>query len=160
MSRRPHPKYASNDPHAGPWAVCSDCGFNWSLSSLHWQYDFAGTSVPINKGWLRCPRCITPVNYQKQLIIIPPDPPPIFNTRPETYTVDETNWLVTDDGTIIATASDQTIITSVPNPDEAAPPANESPVVEQAAVQITTEDGTVVVTESGDGNPINFEPNP
>lgn len=89
MTHRPHPKYASNDARQGPWANCSDCGFNWSLSSLQFQYDFRGGSTPMNMGWLRCPRCISPLTYQRKLLIIPPDPPPIFNTMPENYPVDE-----------------------------------------------------------------------
>lgn len=98
MTHRPHPKYASNDASRGPWSVCSDCGFNWSLSDLQFQYDFRGGSVPVNTGWLRCPRCITPLTYQKKLIIIPPDPAPIMNTRPEPYYIDETDFRTTQDG--------------------------------------------------------------
>lgn len=127
---------------------------------MQWQYDFLGGSVPQNRQLLLCPRCLDALRWQAKLIIIPPDPPPIFNTRPETYTVDETNWLVTDDGSVITTEGSDPIITSVPNPGDPAPSANESPVVEQAAVQVTTEDGLEIVTESGDGNPLNFEPNP
>lgn len=123
MTHRPHPKYASNDARRGPWANCSDCGFNWSLSDLQFQYDFQGGSVPTNTGWLRCPRCITPLTYQRKLIIIPPDPPPIFNTRPEPYYVDQTDWLTSGsdyDGDIITTGvtsdSGAALIKSQPNP--------------------------------------------
>lgn len=120
MSIHAKPKYASRDARKGPWANCSDCGFNWNLSDLQFQFDFRGGATPVNTGWLRCPRCITPYTYQKKLIIIPPDPPPIFNTRPEPYGVDEVNWLVTDDDSILTTAADEPFITSEPNPADSA----------------------------------------
>lgn len=87
---------------------------------MQFQYDYVGGSTPQNLHYLRCPRCITPVNPQFKLIIIPPDPPPIFNTRPENYVVDETNWLVTDDGSILTTEDGDPFITSEPNPADSA----------------------------------------
>lgn len=85
---------------------------------MSFQYDFAGTSVPINTQLLRCPKCITPLTWQKKLLVIPPDPPPIFNTRPEPLTVDNTNWLVTDDDDIITTESGDPFTTNIPNPGQ------------------------------------------
>lgn len=94
---RPKPKYASRDAHAGPWCTCSTCGLLWSQRSMQFQYDFQGGSAPINRQILRCPKCIDGLRYQAKLLIIPPDPPPLFNTRPENYVVDETTWII--DGT-------------------------------------------------------------
>jgi hypothetical protein len=82
------------------------------------QYDFRGGSSPINTQILRCPRCLDDLNYQNKLLIIPPDPPAFFNVRPETYAVNETNWLTTDEGEIITTESDEPIITNIPNPGD------------------------------------------
>jgi len=39
-------------------------------------------------------------NEQFRTLIIPPDPDPLFNARPEPYTIDETDWRVTQDGSI------------------------------------------------------------
>lgn len=118
MTYRPHLKYASYDAHAGPWTTCSTCGLIWSQKDMQFQYDFRGGSVPINTGWLRCPKCITPLTYQQSLLIIPPDPPPFMNTRPEPYTVDETSWLTTEDGDIISTQNSDGFTSNIPNPSQ------------------------------------------
>ena len=39
-------------------------------------------------------------NEQFRTLIIPPDPDPLFNARPEPYTIDETDWRVTQDSSI------------------------------------------------------------
>lgn len=116
MTYRPSPKYASKDARRGSWTTCDECGFLWNLSRMQFQYDFMGGSVPQNTGYLVCPRCLDDLNYQRQLLIIPPDPPPIANTRPEPYAVDETDWLTTEDGDILTTESDDPLITDIPNP--------------------------------------------
>lgn len=121
MSYRPQPKYASSDATLGPWTTCDRCGLLDNQSRMQFQYDFLGGSVPQSTGLLVCSRCLNGLRYQAQLIIIPPDPPPLFNLRPENYTVDETNWLTTQDGDIIQTVdTSEPYITSIPNPaDEA-----------------------------------------
>ncbi len=103
MSFRPNPKYASKDAHAGAWTTCDRCGLLDSQSRMQFQYDFLGGSVPQNTGFLVCPRCVDGLNFQRMLLIIPPDPPAIFNTRPEIYSVDETNFMVTEDDDILTT---------------------------------------------------------
>lgn len=118
MTHRPKPKYASRDATHGPWVTCGECGLLWSQCDMAFQFDFQGGPVPINLNLLRCPKCITPYTWQRKLLIIPPDPPPFFNTRPENYTVDETQWLTTQDGDILTTQSGDDLITSIPNPDE------------------------------------------
>jgi hypothetical protein len=126
---------------------------------MQWQYDFRGGSSPMNIRILKCPRCMDDLRYQSKLLILPPDPAPIMNTRPENYVVDETNWMTTEDGLIIDTQSGEDFITSIPNPATTAV-SNEDAVVEEAAVNLTTEDGLEIVTEEGDGNPLDYEPNP
>ena len=81
---RRKPKYAKRDPHAGPWTTCDVCGFIWSKNDMAFQHDYQGGSVPVNLGTLSCPKCLHPLTLQKKLIILPPDPPPFFNLRPDT----------------------------------------------------------------------------
>ena len=66
---------------------------------------------------------------------------------------------MTDLKSIIDTEIGTDFITSIPNPSDTAV-QNENPVVAEAATNMTTEDGLEIVTESGDGNPMNYEPNP
>lgn len=117
MTRYMKPKYASRDAKLGAWTYCDDCGFIDNQSHMAFQYDYQGGSVPTNTGYLKCPRCMDALNYQRKLIIIPPDPPPLMNTRPGNNAVDETNWLTTQDGDIFETVTtDEEYITSIPNP--------------------------------------------
>ena len=67
------------------------------MRNMQFQYDFLGGSVPQNTGYLKCPRCINALRFQGQLIVIPPDPPMVFNTRPETYAVDESGPIQTSE---------------------------------------------------------------
>lgn len=110
------PKYASRDARLGPWQTCDRCGLLDNQSRMQFQYDYLGGSVPQSTGYIVCERCLDQLNHQRQLIIIPPDPPPLFNTRPENYVVDESNWLVTDEGNILVTNTSEQLITSIPNP--------------------------------------------
>lgn len=126
MTYRPTPKYATKDATAGAWTTCDRCGLIDNQSRMQWQYDFQGGPVPINRNLLFCPRCLDGLRYQNQPIIIPPDPPPLFNTRPEPYAVDETNWLLTEDDEIIDTQSGEDIIVNQPNPSNE---ANTAPLI-------------------------------
>lgn len=87
---------------------------------MQFQYDFLGGSVPQSLGLLVCPTCLDDLSWQQKLLILPPDPPPFFNTRPEPYVVDETDWLTTQDDDIITTQSSELLTPTVPNPADAA----------------------------------------
>lgn len=119
MSYRPSPKYASKSPGLGSaWSACDRCGFQWNQRNLQWQYNFQGGSTPQNLRFLHCPLCIDPLGYQQKLIVVPADPSPLFNTRPEPYVVDETNWMTTQSGDIIDTQSGLNFVTSIPDPNQ------------------------------------------
>lgn len=152
MARRPHPIGASTNPHDGPWTTCDRCGFISSHSRMQFQYDFMGGSVPQNLGLLVCSRCLDDLNWQQKLLILPPDPRPIANTRPEPYVVDETSWMTTQDGDVITAEDGETFITPIPNPNST------EGVADQAAVDFETEGGDIIITE--DGVPFDYEPNP
>lgn len=121
MPYRPHPSGTTTNPGDGPWSACDRCGRLYSGNRLQFQYDFMGGNVPQNLGLLVCSKsCLDELNWQQKLLILPPDPPPFFNTRPENYAVDETNWLTTQDGDVITTQGDSPIVTPIPNPDSPA----------------------------------------
>lgn len=117
MAKRPHPQGTTTNPHAGPWTTCDRCGKIFSMNRMQFQYDYMGGSSPQNLGLLVCDSgCLDDLNYQQKLLILPPDPQPFFNTRPENYVVDETNWLVTQDDDIITTQSNDPLIQNIPSP--------------------------------------------
>ncbi len=155
MAYRWHPRNAETDadnPRA--WGTCDRCGFVHNLHKLQWQFSYLGTSQPQNTRFLVCERCLDPLNPQDMPYILPPDPLPVYNARPEPYLLDETSWLVTQDGEILTTEDGTPIITAIPDPNSTAS------IADQSAVNLTTEDGEEIVTEEGDGNPIDYEPNP
>lgn len=117
MPNRPHGRAGAQVPGKGALGICDRCGFLYYLNDLVWQYDYQGGSTPQNLRLLVCTRtCRDELNHNNQLLIIPPDPPPIFNARPEFYDVDETNWLTTQDEDILTTQSGVELIQSIPNP--------------------------------------------
>lgn len=100
--------------------ICDRCSFRWNLYKLQWQYSFQGTTSPQNTRMLVCPNCIDPLNEQDQPYILPPDPMPVFNARPENYTLDESSWLATQDGDVITTQDGDPLTTAIPSPSQAA----------------------------------------
>lgn len=86
---RRHPTHAQFNPsHPMAWATCDRCGFNWQHDHLQWQFDWAGLQV-INQRVMVCPYCRDKPQRQLGSIILPADPLPIMNARPEQYAMDE-----------------------------------------------------------------------
>lgn len=56
---------------------------------MAWQFDYAGTNL-INKRILVHVDELDEPQHQLRTIIIPPDPDPLYNARPEPYSIDET----------------------------------------------------------------------
>lgn len=74
--------------------TCDRCGFLYNLHVLRWQFQWAGTGM-INKQLRVCPTCYDKPSEFLRTIILPADPPPVNQPRPEPYLVDEVNeyWL-------------------------------------------------------------------
>lgn len=155
MAYRWRPKNATVDPdNPIAWAACDRCQNIWNINKLAWQFDYRGTAQPQNTRLLCCPTCLDVPNAQFSPYILPPDPPPVLNARPFPYELSETDWLTTQDDEIITTQDGVLLTPSLPNP------ASPESIVDEAAVNLTTEDGLEIVTEEGDGNPLDYEPNP
>lgn len=95
---RPHPRYAETDPNnPSGWGTCERCGFVWNLRSLAFQWDWRGIKLD-NTRHLVCPNCLDDPQRQLGAIILPPDPPPLINARPEQYAMDEETFRIEQDG--------------------------------------------------------------
>ena len=70
--------------------VCDRCGALYNLLDLRFQFDWAGTAM-INRQLRVCPTCYDTPQQQLRAIVLPPDPPPVWQPRPEPYLVDEAN---------------------------------------------------------------------
>lgn len=81
-SRSGHARTNSRAPSAH--AICDRCGARYNHTDLSWQFDWAGTGM-INKRLLVCRRCMDKPQPQLRSIIIPADPVPIMNPRPQSF---------------------------------------------------------------------------
>jgi hypothetical protein len=76
------------------FAVCDRCGIWYNHHKLVWQFDWAGASI-VNKRSLVCPRCLDNPQQQLRAIILPADPVPVMNPRPEQAIATYTDYRVT-----------------------------------------------------------------
>lgn len=74
----------TNPSHPRAFAVCDNCRFWFNHHRLKWQKEWQGTQI-VNKGFLVCDECLDRPNPQLKARLMPPDPVPIGNPRPETY---------------------------------------------------------------------------
>lgn len=72
-------------------AICDRCGFRYNHETLAWQVDYAGAGL-VNKRILVCHRCYDTPNEQGRAIVIPADPTPTLNARPENFRADEVDY--------------------------------------------------------------------
>lgn len=104
--------------------ICDRCGFTYNLKDLRWQYQWAGAHLQ-NLRLLVCENtCLDIPQEQLRSIIIPPDPLPVFNPRPEQYTQEVPSYVATESpafaGTDITTEDGNKLIWEIedtPSPD-------------------------------------------
>lgn len=75
-------------------AICDRCGGRYNHVDLQWQFDWAGATVQ-NKRILVCRPCLDVMQPQLRSLVLPGDPPPIINARPELFATAETNYRTT-----------------------------------------------------------------
>lgn len=104
-------------------AICDRCGFTYNHPDLTWQFQWAGTKLQ-NLRLLVCKTCLDRPQIQLKTIILPADPLPTLNARPEQYSVTVPSFIATESETF--TGSDLTTesgdnltweIGDTPNPD-------------------------------------------
>jgi hypothetical protein len=87
---RRHPRRAEVDPSApAAWATSDRSGFVGNHVDLRWQHEYAGFDI-VSQNFLVFPDEYDTPNRQLGALILPPDPPPVMNARPEQYAIDET----------------------------------------------------------------------
>lgn len=86
---RPHPRRTFTNPsRPESWGTCDRSGFIDNHKNLAWQFEWAGLKL-INLKLLVTPDMLDKPQRQLGTIILPPDPLPIMNARPEQYNVEE-----------------------------------------------------------------------
>lgn len=95
---RRHPRRAEVDPSApSGWGTSDRNGHISNHRNLRWQYDWAGTQL-INKRILVSEDELDEPQRQLGTIILPPDPVPLMNARPEQYAIEEMTFRITQTG--------------------------------------------------------------
>lgn len=76
-----------NDRHPRAISICDYCGRAWHRDELILQREYAGMGL-ISLGFLvgRC--CLDKPQAQLKSLVLPPDPVPVVNPRPENYQLD------------------------------------------------------------------------
>jgi hypothetical protein len=64
--------------------ICDRCGFLYNHNQLQWQFAWRGPTLQ-NIKILVCRSCLDVSQEQLRTIVLPPDPVPIMNARPEDY---------------------------------------------------------------------------
>lgn len=100
MTWRPHPKRARTDPTSPrAWGTSDRSGFIGNHENLQRQFQWRGKAL-IDTKVLVYPDEYDQPQRQLGILILPPDPPPIMNARPEQYYVEEQTYREIQDGTI------------------------------------------------------------
>lgn len=83
FARYTHASVSANNPQA--LGTCDRCGMVYQHNQLAFQYDWRGPRLQ-NLRILVCPTCLDePQQNGQRTIIIPPDPIPILNPRPDPH---------------------------------------------------------------------------
>ncbi|MCB8880129.1 hypothetical protein ACELLULO517_07770 [Acidisoma cellulosilytica] len=92
-------------------AVCDRCGFRYNLVDLKWQHDWRGTRLQ-NLYRRVCTPCLDKPFEHFRPIILPPDPVPVYQPRPDLYArqmpyimTDTQGREITDTNAVFLTAS-------------------------------------------------------
>jgi hypothetical protein len=81
---------------------------------LEWQVQFAGPNLQ-NIRLLVCRQCYDTPQPQLKPRILPPDPVPVMNARPEYFYIDDNEFIAADTGQILATDDGLLFVTWSPN---------------------------------------------
>lgn len=89
MSYRPQGRASISATRPRALAICDRCGFRYNYDQLTWQMQWAGVRL-YNTRRLVCSSCLDTPQEGLRTIILPPDPIPVVNARPE-FEVDNNN---------------------------------------------------------------------
>lgn len=85
---RPTGHAVVNSQRPRAFGVCDRCGAWYQHSELSWQYQYQGPKLA-NLRKLVCQTCLDVPQEQLRTIVLPPDPVPISNARPEAFVQDD-----------------------------------------------------------------------
>jgi hypothetical protein len=83
-------KAVTDSSHPRAFGVCDRCGQWTNNHKLRWQFQWNATKL-YNQRLLVCRDCYDDPQQQLRTLILPPDPSPLANIRPEFFKKDESN---------------------------------------------------------------------
>lgn len=95
MAWRPHSKAYADPSNPQAWGQCDRCQDVYLRSRLDYQFDWVGPKLT-NLGIVVCPRCMDTPQEQLRSIVLPPDPRPVMDPRPQTLFVDDSEEVWVD----------------------------------------------------------------
>lgn len=72
-------------------AICDRCGFRYNWVDLKWQFDYRGPALA-NLRILVCQPCLDKPQEQLRAIVLPADPTPIINARPQDFSLADNDY--------------------------------------------------------------------
>lgn len=69
------------------WCVCDRCAFVGNRVDFTFQHDWRGNQLA-NIRVLVCPKCLDVPFENNRPLILPPDPPPVLDARPELFDIE------------------------------------------------------------------------
>lgn len=115
MAWRPHGHAHVNPRAPRAFAVCDRCARWFNHDQLAWQLEYAGPNLQ-NLRLLVCRECLDVPQPQLKPRILPPDPMPVMNARPEPFAYDNASWITTESGIPIDTEDGNRLITETDTP--------------------------------------------
>lgn len=95
---RPHPRRARTAPQSPRgWGTSDRGGWVGNHENMCWQWEWSGFKL-YNKRILVYPDELDVPQEQLRTIVIPPDPQPLMNARPESYSFEESTFRQTQSG--------------------------------------------------------------
>ncbi len=105
---RPHGRYVVDSRSPRAKAICDRCSFTYQLSHLRWQFEWSGPKLQ-NLRIFVCQNCLDLPQPNLRTFVIPPDPQPVYNPRPERYVLLDGGVIQASTG-LTATSSLQQIV--------------------------------------------------
>jgi hypothetical protein len=132
---RSHGRARVDPQNPEAFAVCDRCGFRRNHVDLTWQYQYRGNALTNIRVLVCADKCLDVPHEFARPVILPPDPVPITDPRPElaTQTVLQNQYVRTIFGA-----------KNLPTPPTGLPQFADD-------VDLATDGGVIIVTESGKG---------
>lgn len=85
---RPQGRASINMDKPSALGICDRCGFRFNHYQLRWEFQWQGPRIQ-NRRFLVCAECWDKPQEQLRTIVLPPDPTPVLNARPENFVSDD-----------------------------------------------------------------------